>query len=251
MTQQAVSINQIATQFGTDSANYEVLTDAAKRAKGVDGAAVEVGVRLGGGLKYIIDGLLETGQHTEKPVFGIDPYGNIEYYRDEIFKAGRCDYTNEMRDICMVNMYLYCRQNNVNFYFFNLEDTEFFTRYGDGVPVYAEHKSIVNKYSVVHFDGPHTLEALDIEIAFFKDRSDVGAVFVFDDVEMYEHDAIHEQLLNHGFEIAMETPRKWSYTKKEHVDKVWEPTVGTPDWQPNAEQYTPVAGPNFNYKIDL
>lgn len=248
---QQIGINRIQATFGTDSANYEVLTDAATRAKGVDGAAVEVGVRLGGGLKYIIDGLVATGQHKEKPVFGIDPYGNIEYYRDEIFKTGRCDYTNEMRDLCMINMYLYCRQNNVNFYFFNLEDTEFFQRYADGVPIYAEHKSIVNKYSVVHFDGPHTLGALDAEISFFLERSDPGSVFVFDDVEMYEHDAIHKQLLEHGMEIAMETPRKWSYVKREHIDKVWEPVVGTPEWEPNASQYTPKSSPLFNYKIDL
>jgi hypothetical protein len=251
MSQQPVSIHQIQAQFGTDSANYEVLTDAAIRSKGVEGAAVEIGVRLGGGLQKIIDGLVESGQTPEKPVFGIDPYGNIEYYRDEIFKEGRCDYTNEMRDICMINLYLYCRQKNVNFYMFNLEDTEFFNRYADGVPIYAEHKSILNKYSVVHFDGPHTLGALDTEIAFFLERSDPGTVFVFDDVEMYEHAAVHNQLLEHGMETAMETPRKWSYVKKEHVDKKWEPMVGTPGWEPNATQYTPKSGPIFNYKIDL
>jgi len=50
MSEQPVSIHQIQAQFGTDSANYEVLTDAAIRSKGVEGAAVEVGVRLGGGL---------------------------------------------------------------------------------------------------------------------------------------------------------------------------------------------------------
>jgi len=49
MSQQPVSINQIQAKFGTDSGNYEVLTDAAIRSKGVEGAAVEIGVRLGGG----------------------------------------------------------------------------------------------------------------------------------------------------------------------------------------------------------
>jgi hypothetical protein len=68
---------------------------------------------------------------------------------------------------------------------------------------------------------------------------------------MYEHDAVHNQLLEYGMEIAMETPRKWSYVKKEHIDKKWEPVVGTPGWEPNAEQYTPKGGPSFNYKIDL
>ena len=76
MSQQPVSIHQIQAQFGTDSANYEVLTDAAIRSKGVEGAAVEIGVRLGGGLQKIIDGLVESGQTPDKPVFGIDPYGN-------------------------------------------------------------------------------------------------------------------------------------------------------------------------------
>ncbi len=51
MSNQPVSIHQIAAQFGTDSGNYEVLTDAAIRSKGVEGAAVEIGVRLGGVFK--------------------------------------------------------------------------------------------------------------------------------------------------------------------------------------------------------
>ncbi len=36
MSNQPVSIHQIAAQFGTDSGNYEVLTDAAIRSKGVE-----------------------------------------------------------------------------------------------------------------------------------------------------------------------------------------------------------------------
>ena len=68
---------------------------------------------------------------------------------------------------------------------------------------------------------------------------------------MYEHGVVHDQLLEYGMETALETPRKWSYVKKEHIDKKWTPVVGTPGWEPDTTQYTPKAGPIFNYKIDL
>jgi hypothetical protein len=63
-----------------------------------------------------------------------------------------------------------CQGKKVNFQFFNLEDTEFFERYAEGVPVYNQVKTIWKTYSFVHFDGPHAFDSLMTEIDFFYKR---------------------------------------------------------------------------------
>jgi hypothetical protein len=95
-----------------------------------------------------------------------------------------------------------------------LEDTEFFKRYHDGVPTYNEHKILVNEYAFVFFDGPHDNQCLDLETEFFVKRAPVGAVFVFDDIWMYDHDKIvEEKLFAHGFEVHEKKQIKASYIK--------------------------------------
>lgn len=194
----------------TDSENYEVITEGVEKVKDVVGMTAEIGLRRGGGSYFIVEALKNTDQN--KVHIAIDPYGNIEYADGDV-KVIRADYTNDMRDECMINMYLYCKQRQQPFIFFNLEDTEFFTRFADGVPVYNEVKTIENQYSFVHFDGPHSVAALKVEIAFFHERTPKGAVFVFDDVALYDHDAVHEVLKGLGWSVFKTTPRKWAYVK--------------------------------------
>ena len=240
---------KITPTLPTDSANYEVLYEGVLMAKGVPGATVEIGVREGGGSKYIMDALVASEQHTEKVHIGIDPYGNIEYDRDNWFGVGRCDYTNEMRDRAMINLYMYAQQNKINFYMFNMEDTEFFARFADGVPVYNQNKFINNQYSFVHFDGPHTIEWLNLEVPFFHDRSPVGAVFAFDDVQMYEHELLDERLLEIGYERVMETERKWLYKKIEE-GKAWSDVVIPQDYEKKVLPLQQAQAPGvFSYKV--
>ncbi len=197
-------------ELPTDSADYELLTEAVKLAKDVPGLTCEVGLRLGGGTKVILDAIRETG--VPKVHIAIDPYGNIEYH--EGTRVVRYDYTNTMRDTCLLNLYLYCLQNKQQFLFFNLEDSEFFTRYADGVPVYSEVKTIEQSYSVVHFDGPHTVESVIQEVDFFNPRSSSGATWVFDDVELYDHQgSVHPHVKSLGWKIVKTSPRKWLYQK--------------------------------------
>lgn len=196
----------------TDSFNYDVITDGVKRTVGVEGMCCEIGLRRGGGTKHIVDALIETNQQ-HKPVIAIDPYGNIGYVSTDN-DIIRLDYTNQMRDECLLNMYLFAQQQKINFLFFNLEDTEFFERYDDGVPIYNETKQIVNSYSFVHFDGPHAVSALKTEIDFFQKRTPAGAVFVFDDVELYDHPQIDKYLIESGWKLLLTSQRKWSYQKK-------------------------------------
>ena len=180
-----------------DSYDYNLLQSAVEFVAGIDGLICEIGVRRGGSLKYIIDGIAKA--NTVRTLVAIDPYGNIEYIPSEGQKT-RYDYTNEMKNEALPNIYSYVQGKNVNLIFFNLEDTEFFNRFADGVPVYEETKRIINQYALVFFDGPHDVESVKLEIDFFLDKVVKGSVFVFDDVQSYPHQVIHEYVIQHGFE---------------------------------------------------
>jgi len=196
--------------FGTDSQEYDILVNAVAKIKGVEGAVLEIGTRRGGSAKLIID-VLWNNQDTKRSMFCVDPYGNIDleitninasiHYpgqyqvvgdamsKEESF-ATKFDYTNEMRNRTIPSLYYCAYEAGLNFTFFCLEDTEFFKRYSDGVPVYNEFKKIEDTYAFVFFDGPHTNEAVEEELDFFLDRDTIGTVFVFDDIWMYDTVAV-------------------------------------------------------------
>jgi len=218
--------------FTTDSSEYEVLIEAAKSIRGVPGAVVEIGSRQGGSAKMIIDALEQNGD-ANRPMFCIDPYGNIdvlctnlnlsEHYPDvklegdpkstDIVAPIKPGFTNAMRNWCVPSLYYCAYKAGLNFTFFCLEDTEFFARYADGVPVYDEVKRIVNEYALVFFDGPHDNPSVVAETQFFIDRSVLGTVFVYDDVWMYDHARIEEMLLASGFRVKEKKNVKASYMR--------------------------------------
>jgi len=218
--------------FGVDSQEYEILVNAALKIKGIDGAVVEIGSRRGGSAKIIIDALVHNGD-TARSMFCIDPYGNIEIEctnknitvhvpgvaiegdpeSTEITKPLRFDYSNDMRNRIVPSLYYYGFQRLSNFQFFLLEDTEFFKRYADGVPVYDQFKKLENTYALVFFDGPHDNPAVIIETNFFLERSTIGTVFVYDDIWMYDHDKVEELIFAHGFEDFEKGNIKASYIK--------------------------------------
>jgi hypothetical protein len=194
-----------------DSGCYDVITRAVEKCKDIPGLTCEIGLRCGGGTKVIVDALVASG--SDKIHIAIDPYGNIEYaHKDDCI--ARCDYTNAMRDEYVPNVYSYCKEQGVNFYFFNMEDTEFFKRYADGIPVYNQFKSIHNLYSFVHFDGPHTVTDVIAEIDFFHPRTPLGATFVFDDIAYYNHNEVDSYLENLGWWIYETSDCKYSYVKR-------------------------------------
>jgi cephalosporin hydroxylase len=218
--------------FSTDSQEYEILANAALEVKGTPGAIVEIGTRRGGSAKIIIDALASQG-NVKRPMFCIDPYGNIDYVQTnkslsvhnpevplegdpmstEITKPIKLDYTNDMRNRIIPSLYFYAFQKGLNFTFFCLEDTEFFERYSDGVPVYDDVKTIVNDYAFVFFDGPHDGNSIVMETNFFLSRVNIGSVFVYDDIWMYDHDAVEKILFENGFEIHEKKQIKASYIK--------------------------------------
>jgi len=218
--------------FSTDSSEYEILHNAVLNCKDVPGAIVEIGTRRGGSAKIIIDAL-ESNSDTDRSMFCIDPYGNIEiectnlnltnHYphvekegdplSTELTKPLRFDYTNTMRNRVIPSLYYYAYSKGINFTFFCMEDTEFFKRFSDGVPVYNDYKNIENTYAFVFFDGPHHNEAVDAETKFFIERSSVGTIFVADDIWMYDHDRFERMIYNNGFALLEKGNIKASYRK--------------------------------------
>jgi hypothetical protein len=181
-----------------DGRYYETISSLAARAAHVPGAICEIGTRLGGSLKEIIDGTLSEGV-TNKNIICIDPYGGIDYLHAE-HKLWNYDYTNDMRNTAWKNVYTYIEGKPINVVLMCMEDTEFFKRYADGVPFYQQGKTLINHYSFVFFDGPHDSSALLQEVAFFAPRSEQGTVFIFDDIWNYHHDVVHREVIAAGFE---------------------------------------------------
>ena len=113
-------------------------------------------------------------------------------------------------------LYKWCDENSMEFLFFPLEDTEFFKRYADGVPIYKDEKKIINTYKLVFFDGPHTFECIKEEISFFEDRMGLGSAMVFDDISQYRHyEKIHPYLSFLGFNEVERGYYKTSYIRRD------------------------------------
>lgn len=179
----------------TDSAEYELLKDAVISTRG-KGLVIEFGTRKGGSMQQIID-CLEKGD----TVLSIDPYGNILYNTGWAGKT-RLDYTNDMRNEAMANLYSYAREKGVNFIHFSLEDTEFFARFDDGVPIYDVEKRIINNYAMAFLDAGHTIEDIFEELCFFATRMEKGAKVVVDDIDFIDCDKLIE--LASGLDFSVE-----------------------------------------------
>lgn len=197
--------------MNVDSREYDILEEAATIIRDVNGLTCEIGVREGGGSKVIMDATLKSGR--SKVHIAIDPFGNIEYEHWETVKE-RLDYTNRMKNTMLKNMYEYCSQTGAECLFFPIEDTEFFRRYADGVPIYNEYKTLENRYALVFFDGPHTTEIVKMEFDFFKDKIQSGGTMIFDDIDQYPHmELLDSYIISCGFRQLRKGSCKISYIR--------------------------------------
>ncbi len=201
----------------TDSLNYEILVNGIYKIKNIPGIVCEIGTRRGGSAKWIIDSLVEN-KDLDRTFITIDPYGNIEYnHGDGDIGTNKTivDYTNKMRNETIPYLYIYALNKLKNFIFFNLEDSEFFERYKNGIPIYSEGgKNLVNQYSFVFFDGPHDYESIYKEVEFFNSRTHKGSVYIFDDVANYNHRLLENELLfKNNWKLYESSQRKISYVK--------------------------------------
>lgn len=198
--------------FIGDSGDYEYLSEAVELAKDIDGICLEIGLRLGKGTATIIDAVSKHCPH--KKMVSVDPFGSILYEGRE-GQICRLDYTNEMRNTCLKDMYPYSEQMGVKFHFIELTDDDFFDKYADGVIFYDLERIVLNKYSTVHLDGPHTVKDVKKELDFFIPRMGIGATIVFDDVtpDFYDHIQI-EEYIKEKFKIVR------TGNKKQIVQKI-------------------------------
>ncbi len=181
--------------------SYKSLINYIPELKGVEGMSIEIGLRRGGGTLEIVEAFLEN--NDKRPHICVDPYGDIEYYGHG--RIMQYDYFNSMRNETIPNLYTYAESRNVNIIFFNLEDSEFYKRFDDGVPVYDEgKKTLISNYCLAHIDGQHDANSVDIATDFFIKHLSIGGVIVYDNTDYYEHNLIHTKLLNNNFEVLIE-----------------------------------------------
>lgn len=164
-----------------DSDEYDYLTKAVELSAAVEGMCCEIGLRLGLGTATIISAVREFC--PSKLVVSVDPYGNIPYTGREPDGETHYDYTDDMRNECMVNIWAYVRQNPVDYRFFQMSDDEFFTRFSGNVTRYGyEGRFLEAMYSMVHLDAQHTVKDVSRQIIWFDDRMERGAMLAIDDV---------------------------------------------------------------------
>lgn len=161
------------------------------------GLTCEFGVRKGRSSQIIME---QTAGMPNPTHIAVDPYGSIAYYSNKLLPPGTTDYSNQMKLEAMKNLSTIACELGVNLLFLPMEDTEYFKRFSDGVPVYNHIKTIVNEYSFVFVDGQHSLEAVLNAANFFLSRMKSGGIIVFDNADCYDHNIVDELLVKNSFE---------------------------------------------------
>lgn len=197
--------------FGYDSGEYELLTEAVELSKDIEGVALEIGLRLGFGTATIIEAVAKFC--PDKYVASMDPYGSILYEGRE-GQVCRLDYDETMRNTCLSNMYRFVIQHGVHWKLIELTDTDFFEQCRNGIIFYNLERVVINKYSLIHFDGPHNIEALKSEFSFFYPRMSVGGILCFDDCspDFFDTDLLEEHM-GDKVEVVKKGVKKWLYRK--------------------------------------
>lgn len=190
--------------------DYELLEEYAYKVRDYEGLTCEIGLRLGQGSKAILNSLQTNKPRTH---IAIDPFGSIPYALKET-ETITANFSNEMKNIALKDLSTFCiRNKNINFNFYPMEDTEFMARFADGVPIYSEgKKSLINQYSLVFLDGPHTLEATLSQVKFFASRTK-GYIICDDVVGHYDHTPVNDYLLSQGWTCEINTRVKAVYGK--------------------------------------
>ncbi len=152
----------------------------------------EIGVRQGYGSKLIMDNVKNNYMHV-----GVDPYGELEYqHHDRTFTKGwpekfrgsfSADYTNEMRDTMLKDMYEYT--NSGKFVLANMTDTMFMCH-----PSWNE-----KTYAFVYLDGPHMTKDVITEAVWFANRSAPHTRIIIDDTDKMETSVIAHVLTYFDF----------------------------------------------------
>ena len=168
-----------------DSVEYELLKKWSKDFDCQGYKSCEIGVRQGLGSMVIMNSVKNNYIHV-----GIDPYSNLKYQHYDVTKPESFDYTDQMRDTLLNDLYKY--RNEGLFTLANMTDTEFM----------SNPDNMNSKYSFVHFDGPHMTKDVLTEAIWFANRCAPDTRFVFDDYPYYDMPLIEKCLNYFNFKIV-------------------------------------------------
>ena len=194
-----------------DSSEYHLITKHIGKLK-VDRATLtcEIGLREGLGSKIIMDAVREHKPNLYKHI-AIDPYNNLSYEHYDNEGSVVAGYTEEMKQKTV--SYLY--QNYPEFDFYHMTDDYYFKTMGDGHQLgLFNNMMLFGLYKVVHFDGPHTTEAVIQELNFFIPRSETKALFIIDDYKDLRMGIVDMLLKTYNFNVAEEGDNKIIYQKE-------------------------------------
>ena len=194
-----------------DSSEYHLITKHIGKLN-IDRATLtcEIGLREGLGSKIIMDAVREHKPNLYKHV-AIDPYNNLSYEHYDNEGSVVAGYTEEMKQKTV--SYLY--QNYPEFDFYHMTDDYYFRTMGDGHQLgLFNNMMLFGLYKVVHFDGPHTTEAVLQELNFFIPRSETKALFIIDDYKDLRMGIVDMLLLTYNFKVVEEGENKIIYQKE-------------------------------------
>ena len=194
-----------------DSSEYHLITKHIGKLN-IDRATLtcEIGLREGLGSKIIMDAVREHKPNLYKHV-AIDPYNNLSYEHYDNEGSVVAGYTEEMKQKTV--SYLY--QNYPEFDFYHMTDDYYFKTMGDGHQLgLFNNMMLFGLYKVVHFDGPHTTDAVIQELNFFIPRSETKALFIIDDYKDLRMGIVDMLLLTYNFKVVEEGENKIIYQKE-------------------------------------
>ena len=194
-----------------DSSEYHLITKHIGKLN-IDRATLtcEIGLREGLGSKIIMDAIREHKPNLYKHV-AIDPYNNLSYEHYDNEGSVVAGYTEEMKQKTV--SYLY--QNYPEFDFYHMTDDYYFRTMGDGHQLgLFNNMMLFGLYKVVHFDGPHTTDAVIQELNFFIPRSETKALFIIDDFKDLKMGIVDMLLKTYNFNVAEEGDNKIIYQKE-------------------------------------
>ena len=194
-----------------DSSEYHLITKHIGKLN-IDRATLtcEIGLREGLGSKIIMDAVREHKPNLYKHV-AIDPYNNLSYEHYDNEGSVVAGYTEEMKQKTV--SYLY--QNYPEFDFYHMTDDYYFKTMGDGHQLgLFNNMMLFGLYKVVHFDGPHTTDAVIQELNFFIPRSETKALFIIDDFKDLKMGIVDMLLKTYNFNVAEEGDNKIIYQKE-------------------------------------
>ena len=194
-----------------DSSEYHLITKHIGKLN-IDRATLtcEIGLREGLGSKIILDAVREHKPNLYKHI-AIDPYNNLSYEHYDNEGSVVAGYTEEMKQKTV--SYLY--QNYPEFDFYHMTDDYYFKTMGDGHQLgLFNNMMLFGLYKVVHFDGPHTTDAVIQELNFFIPRSETKALFIIDDYKDLRMGIVDMLLLTYNFKVVEKGENKIIYQKE-------------------------------------